>query len=545
MKLKFVTTIIALSAMLALSALTQAQSRTGLTNPGFEEPTIANDTFEIVKKIPGWQTTDTHFEIWGTGFNKVKAYEGSQFAELNAYKDGALYQDSADIEKGAVVEFSFAHRGRNGEDTMQLTITDLGANNQQGGGDDKLLFSKPYTTGNSDWSVYKSTSEPKILALGNTVRFSYTAIKTTGGAADKSEGNFLDAADFGVGVVTAKRMPKASATNALVLLTLTDDGKDLTFHYTGKMKLAKGHEFEGSTSMDRAGRIYGGSLSYCEFYSLGGDFYRGSTHGGLPGHNTGEFVVIKGLSPGPDNRGSDGVGRSFGINSGELWWDKAYGDGGGTIDVDRKWTVAGSTVDSFLKGSTFLDSGPQVIWTHKTTGSTITLVNGNELNDKQHFYLQFSETEAFVSYKNSDSERATKEVVSDNAFLAPDDASGYTKMKFTAVKHDKFLGLQVDSFVPLDGHQRWLEVGDNHELVVTYRKQGAEPGRGPFLKSPGPFGICLETMWVYDGGGKLAHPDHHYYLTGSGEGIQKLRAKDFEAPHPKGISAGWKLVPVK
>ena len=151
MKLNFVISIIALSTMLALSALAQAQSPTGLVNPSFEEPSIGNEPHRLAEKIPGWQTTDTHFEIWGPQNKRaIKAKDGKQFAELNAYKDGTLYQESKGIEKGAVIEFSFAHRGRNGDDTMKLSITDLGTNNQVGGGDDTVLFTKQYTTGKSD-----------------------------------------------------------------------------------------------------------------------------------------------------------------------------------------------------------------------------------------------------------------------------------------------------------------------------------------------------------------------------------------------------------
>ena len=204
MNRKVVTAIFALSAVLAISALAQAQSSTGqqagLTNPGFEEPRVEQGTFVLVETIPGWKTTDTHFEIWGTGFKEVPAHEGTQFAELNAYIDGTLYQDSTGIEPGAVLEFTFAHRGRSGDDTMMLSIGDLGADNALGGGDDTILFAKEYTTGKDAWAVYDSTTEPTIKALGNTVMFAYSAISTATG--ELGEGNLLDAANFGVGVVS-------------------------------------------------------------------------------------------------------------------------------------------------------------------------------------------------------------------------------------------------------------------------------------------------------------------------------------------------------
>jgi eukaryotic-like serine/threonine-protein kinase len=175
-------------------------------NPSFEEPVIRKAAFELRQTLPGWRTTGTLFEIWSTDFWGVKAHDGSQFIELNAKEDATLYRDVTGIERDAEIEFSFAHRGRNGDDTMKLTITDLGADNSVGGGDDQKLFAKDYTTGMDAWAVYDSTTEPAITALGNKIRFAYIAVYATGGKGpDKTEGNFLDSAEFGVGVVTAKR----------------------------------------------------------------------------------------------------------------------------------------------------------------------------------------------------------------------------------------------------------------------------------------------------------------------------------------------------
>lgn len=176
-----------------------------LPNPSFEKPRIRKGSRAFQDAIPRWKTTGEMFEIWTSGFQGVTAHHGDQFVELNAHIDGSLYQDSTGIKQGAVLEFSFAHRGRNGDDTMKLTITDLGADNAIGG-DDKVLFTKEYTTGKSAWAVYDNTTEPTIKAMGNKVRFAFSAVYATGEKGpDKTEGNFLDAAYFGVGVVTAKR----------------------------------------------------------------------------------------------------------------------------------------------------------------------------------------------------------------------------------------------------------------------------------------------------------------------------------------------------
>ncbi len=137
-----------------------------------------------------------------------------QFVELNANKDAPLYRDSMGIETDAVLKFSFAHRSRNGDDTLKRTITDQGAENVDGGGDDKERFAQEYTSGKDAWAVYDSTAQSTIKALGNRVRFAYSAVHATGGRGpDNTEANFLDAAFFGVGAVTANRKAVSRQSN--------------------------------------------------------------------------------------------------------------------------------------------------------------------------------------------------------------------------------------------------------------------------------------------------------------------------------------------
>ncbi len=214
--------------VIALFAMDTA-AQDGHVNPGFEEPRGSEGSFTFVETMPGWRTTDEAFEIWSTGFMGVKAHEGTQFVELNAHIDGTLYQDSHGISAGSALEFTFAHRGRNAQDTMKLTITDLGADNQIDSGDDTVLFTKQYSTGKDAWAVYDSTTEPRIKALGNTVRFAYSAVAGIGRGPGKAEGNFLDAADFGVGVVTDKER----AFGLKRLHTFGISGKDSENHYLG------------------------------------------------------------------------------------------------------------------------------------------------------------------------------------------------------------------------------------------------------------------------------------------------------------------------
>lgn len=94
------------------------------------------------------------------------AHEGAQFVEINALIAATLYQDVTGIQSGSMLDFTFAHRGRNGDDTMKFSITDLGADNAIGGGDDTELYAYEYSSGNDEWSVYGTDDEMEIEAWG-------------------------------------------------------------------------------------------------------------------------------------------------------------------------------------------------------------------------------------------------------------------------------------------------------------------------------------------------------------------------------------------
>lgn len=140
----------------------------------------------------------------------MPAYEGEQFAELNANQVSTLFQDVSGIAAGSIVGYQFAHRGRAGVHQMRFTLTDLGANGVAGGGDDTELFSTLVSDSNSAWGLYTGSA---IVALGNAVRFSFISVSAAGGA---TVGNFLDAADFGIGI---GRVPEPGSL-ALVGLAL-------------------------------------------------------------------------------------------------------------------------------------------------------------------------------------------------------------------------------------------------------------------------------------------------------------------------------------
>ncbi|MEM7368648.1 MAG: T9SS type A sorting domain-containing protein [Bacteroidota bacterium] len=133
--------------------------------------------------VTGWETTasDSKIEIWESGFQSKNAYEGVQFAEINANKHAALYQDIV-TTPGAIMTWSFAHRGRvssTKDDSMRLLIGPTAG---------PAVEIERFGTNNKSWALYKGTY---TVPVGQTItRFLYESISTASG--NNSTGNFID-----------------------------------------------------------------------------------------------------------------------------------------------------------------------------------------------------------------------------------------------------------------------------------------------------------------------------------------------------------------
>lgn len=192
------------AAIALLGSASAALGANILTNGSFENPVLGATTVALVNEslVPGWETTASNnlIEIWANGFNTVFSADAAQHAELNATEVSTLYQDVTGIPANAIVGYSFAHRGRQGVDTLELRVSDLGNDNAAGGAGpaaDTVLFSQQFSTGSSAWVQYGA---PTIgnLTLGNDMRFEYISIAAAGG--NQAIGNFLDNASFGIKV---------------------------------------------------------------------------------------------------------------------------------------------------------------------------------------------------------------------------------------------------------------------------------------------------------------------------------------------------------
>jgi hypothetical protein len=170
-------------------------------NPGFEIPLILSvpptpyQTFDPLIKsysqadVPGWTTTDVNgaIEIWRTGAQGFAAFEGFQWAEINAYSAGTLTAFVTPAA-GTKIGLKFAHRGRGSAtvgDVMRVVVTDMGTST--------VLHTADYTATNVAWILHKVPFAAP--ATGNQLRLEMSAISTASG--DNSVGNFVDSVAFG------------------------------------------------------------------------------------------------------------------------------------------------------------------------------------------------------------------------------------------------------------------------------------------------------------------------------------------------------------
>ncbi len=180
-------TSVATNSTPALAATTCPPSPSQLDNGGFEAPVIPNNSYRLVNEnaVPGWSTTatDKQIELWSTPFNGVTAFEGRQFAELNATQASALYQDLP-TTPGQTLTWSLAHRARQGTDTMRVVIGSPGAS-----GVENSRFSD--TT--AGWGRHTGTY---VVPANQTItRFAFEAVSS--GSGNPTIGNFLDDISFG------------------------------------------------------------------------------------------------------------------------------------------------------------------------------------------------------------------------------------------------------------------------------------------------------------------------------------------------------------
>lgn len=217
-----------------------------LINGGFETPNVSPDTIRSINNgtgVTGWTVqNDNVIEVW-RGYSGIVPVEGSQFVELNGNGAGTLYQDVA-TTPGQVLHWSISHRGREGNDTMRVSINAAGA---------ALVQQDQWTTGTA--AFVRHEGDYVVPAGQTSTRLSLTAVSTSGNA--PSIGNLIDDVAFGTG-------PCLQATSAITNVT------------TGTGTFAVGNVVEYTTTITNSGGAHSKTSVYAASIPAGLTYVAGS-----------------------------------------------------------------------------------------------------------------------------------------------------------------------------------------------------------------------------------------------------------------------------
>lgn len=192
-----------------------------LENGDFELPVVprissSDPIVSFLPLVPGWQTTDSVFEFWQSGVSGIGSYSGNQFAEANANFAGSLSQDFYQIPTDEIT-LTFAHRGRLGNDTIQVLIGPKGAETEVIG---------EFTTSSTNWVKY---SIKYVVPEGRrNITLVFRAVKSAGGLISK--GNFLD----NVGILPTRCIGNNNQkeSSKSLFFCLTDTQQNFTLIYS-------------------------------------------------------------------------------------------------------------------------------------------------------------------------------------------------------------------------------------------------------------------------------------------------------------------------
>ncbi len=167
------------------------ENMASISNGSFDDGNIfihqnGNIVFSA-NRIEGWDIANYNntIELFASGHQGVPAYEGEFYAEANAHTESSLYQDIATMP-GDVIHYSFAHRGRNGQDMIGVFMGVPRPRPQEPIASELV---NTYTTDSDRWIMYQGKYE---VPAGQTItRFSLKALRSQDG--NITTGNFIDA----------------------------------------------------------------------------------------------------------------------------------------------------------------------------------------------------------------------------------------------------------------------------------------------------------------------------------------------------------------
>ena len=157
----------------ALSVCAATANANLIINGGFEDPPISSGSWQFFDpdEVLGWE--GSNLEIWNN-YLGVTAYEGNQFAELNAHPfTGSAFSIFQEFETVAAqwYDLSFAYRARASPDEeFSVNVADVSWII----GDHDI----------EDWSVFNGS----FMAIGDLTTLTFTSVFPETGTV----GNFLD-----------------------------------------------------------------------------------------------------------------------------------------------------------------------------------------------------------------------------------------------------------------------------------------------------------------------------------------------------------------
>lgn len=228
-------------ATIDLYAVWEAQYPTSIQNGSFESPAIGSwySIMSDSNNSIAWKTTASDHKIEfgrpiknmsaaNSAYHTTTVVDGYQFAELCANQVGALYQTVSTFS-GNTLKWGFSHRGRSGDDTMELWIgkpADVTAvleyytshNNSVAGISGDLLEkyntissngARKYTDGNTAWNSY--TGNYLVPDGQFETTFAFVSIAASGNKI--SFGNLLDNVYFTAEVPAKTQLFEYDATS--------------------------------------------------------------------------------------------------------------------------------------------------------------------------------------------------------------------------------------------------------------------------------------------------------------------------------------------
>lgn len=154
-------------------------------NLDFESPTVTGQFPTLLNQstVSCWQTSasDGILEFWPSpNYESVPAYSGTQFIEMNANFTSTISQNVT-VEPGSTLNIQFAHRGRQGNDTVGVEVGPVGGPYTNLG---------QFTDGNTAWTLH-NVSYLVPNNAGNNYSIRFVSVSSAGG--NPSVGNYLDA----------------------------------------------------------------------------------------------------------------------------------------------------------------------------------------------------------------------------------------------------------------------------------------------------------------------------------------------------------------